>query len=186
MIADVKAKGATPLVLSLTARDIWKEGKIERGSGDYRAWDRALAKTASVEFIALSRIAGDKLQARGEEKTKALFSPDHTHANTAGADFQAAGVVAGLKGVCKGPFGAFLSAKGSAVEADTLSWLNLPEPANPALPSLVLIGDSTVRNGSGDGADGQWGWGDSLGNFFDLKKPTSSIARLAVSAAARS
>ena len=27
----------------------------------------------------------------------------------------------------------------------------LPEPANPALPSIILIGDSTVRNGHDDG-----------------------------------
>ena len=170
MIADVKAKGATPIVLSLTARDIWKDGKIERGSGNYRAWDREVAKTAGVEFVDLSRIVADEYQQFGAEKTKTFFGPDHTHPNTAGADLQAAAVVAGLKGVRKSPFAALLSAKGSAVEADHGGWLNLPEPANPALPSIILIGDSTVRNGRGDGADGQWGWGDSLENFFDPAK----------------
>src|SRR5436190_8099394 len=29
MIADTKAKGATPIVLSLTVRNIWKEGHVE-------------------------------------------------------------------------------------------------------------------------------------------------------------
>ena len=43
-------------------------------------------------------------------------------------------------------------------------------PANPNLPSLFLIGDSTVRNGSGDGAGGQWGWGDVLAPLFDANK----------------
>jgi lysophospholipase L1-like esterase len=43
-------------------------------------------------------------------------------------------------------------------------------PANPNLPSLFLIGDSTVRNGSGDGAGGQWGWGDELAPLFDTHK----------------
>ena len=170
MIADTKAKGATPIVLSLTARDIWKDGKIERGSGHYREWDRKIAKTAGVEFIDLSRIVADKYQPMGAEKTKTLFSPDHTHMNPAGADFQASCVVSGLKGLHKGPFAALLSAKGAAVEADRVGWLNLPEPANPALPSIVLIGDSTVRNGRGDGQGGQWGWGDSLGDFFDATK----------------
>ncbi len=170
MISDVKAKGATPLILSLTARDIWKDGKIERGSGNYRAWDRALAAAAGIEFIDLSRIVADKYQALGAEKTKELFSPDHTHMNPAGADFQAACVVAGLKGLRKGPFIALLSTKGLVIEADTISWLNLPEPANPTLPSIILIGDSTVRNGRGDGEGGQWGWGDSLGTFLDPAK----------------
>ena len=170
MIADVKTRGATPIILSLTARDIWKDGKIERGSGEYRAWDRELAKSAGIEFVDLSRIVADKYQPLGAEKTKELFSPDHTHMNIAGADVQAASVVAGLKGLRKSPFTTFLSAKGSAVETDRAGWLNLPEPANPSHPSIVLIGDSTVRNGRGDGEGGQWGWGDSLGNFFDPNK----------------
>ena len=43
-------------------------------------------------------------------------------------------------------------------------------PANPKLPSLFLIGDSTVRNGQGNGAGGQWGWGDFLAPFFDTNQ----------------
>ena len=43
-------------------------------------------------------------------------------------------------------------------------------PANTNLPSLFLIGDSTVRNGSGDGAGGQWGWGDALAPLFDTNR----------------
>jgi len=47
-----------------------------------------------------------------------------------------------------------------------------PMPANPNLPTLWLIGDSTVRNGTtGDnGPDGQWGWGAPLTAYFDLNK----------------
>jgi lysophospholipase L1-like esterase len=41
-------------------------------------------------------------------------------------------------------------------------------------PTLFLIGDSTVRNGSkGDGSNmGQWGWGSYLANLFDTTKIT--------------
>src|SRR5205823_5761596 len=47
-----------------------------------------------------------------------------------------------------------------------------PMPANPALPTVWLIGDSTVRNGTlGDnGPTGQWGWGAPIVAYFDLKK----------------
>ncbi len=47
-----------------------------------------------------------------------------------------------------------------------------PVPANPALPTLWLIGDSTVRNGTlGDGSNlNQWGWGAPITAMFDLKK----------------
>jgi lysophospholipase L1-like esterase len=53
---------------------------------------------------------------------------------------------------------------------------NLPSPAtpslaqNPRLPTLYLIGDSTVRNGQGNGANGQWGWGEPLVELFDQAK----------------
>jgi lysophospholipase L1-like esterase len=43
-------------------------------------------------------------------------------------------------------------------------------PANTNLPSLFIIGDSTVRNGRGRGDGGQWGWGDELAMFFDTSK----------------
>lgn len=46
----------------------------------------------------------------------------------------------------------------------------LPVADDPDLPSIYLIGDSTVRNGAGDGANGQWGWGSYLHEFFDLGK----------------
>ena len=46
----------------------------------------------------------------------------------------------------------------------------LATPANPGLRSLFLVGDSTVHNGSGDGANGQWGWGEPLAALFDSSK----------------
>ena len=46
----------------------------------------------------------------------------------------------------------------------------LPEPANPKLPTLYLIGDSTVRNGEGNGSNGQWGWGGPIAGYFNPKK----------------
>jgi lysophospholipase L1-like esterase len=52
----------------------------------------------------------------------------------------------------------------------THSSLNLPEAKNPSLPTLFLVGDSTVRNGHGDGANGQWGWGEPIVDFFDATK----------------
>ena len=170
MIADTKAKGATPILLSLTLRNIWKDGRMERSSGRYREWTRQLAESAGISFVDLSRLLADSLQPMGLAQVNGLFGPDHTHTNPAGADFNAASVVAGLKGIRQGPFEPWLSAKGKAIEPDRIGWLNLPEPADPKLPSLVLIGDSTVRNGRGDGAGGQWGWGDCLGAHFDPAK----------------
>lgn len=37
-------------------------------------------------------------------------------------------------------------------------------------PVLYIIGDSTVKNGSGKGADGLWGWGDFMYEQLDTNK----------------
>ena len=170
MIVDTKAKGATPIVLSLTVRDVWKDGKIERGSGRYGQWSAEVAKTNQVQFIDLTTLAADKFDALGQEKVHTLYPRDHTHFNAIGADMHAALVVSGLKGLRANPVRKLFSAKGEAVEADRFGALNLPRPMNAALPSLFLIGDSTVRNGHGDGSNGQWGWGDYVGKYFDAEK----------------
>lgn len=43
-------------------------------------------------------------------------------------------------------------------------------PVNPKLPTLWIIGDSTVRNGHDNGNNGQWGWGNPIVHFFDLSR----------------
>lgn len=37
-------------------------------------------------------------------------------------------------------------------------------------PTLYIIGDSTVKNGSGKGADDMWGWGSIIPDFFDTTR----------------
>ena len=42
---------------------------------------------------------------------------------------------------------------------------------NPVVkPTVYIIGDSTVKNGRGDGAGGLWGWGDPIVQYFDTSK----------------
>jgi lysophospholipase L1-like esterase len=168
MIADVRAKGASPVVLSLTVRNRWADGRIERGSGRYSLWAYDIAKAAAVPFIDVTNTAADHLEALGETHSTTLYPQDHTHFNAEGADLHARAVVAGLKGLRPSPIEHALSVKGRAVPSDTFAWLRLPRPANVRLPSLYLVGDSTVRNGRGDGVNSQWGWGDYLGTHLDL------------------
>lgn len=37
-------------------------------------------------------------------------------------------------------------------------------------PTLFMVGDSTVKNGKGNGVGGLWGWGDFIGQFLDTTK----------------
>lgn len=171
MVADVRSKAATPILLSPTVRNLWPEGKVERGPGHFRGWTRLVAEQTGAPFADVSRILADRYQELGQDGVGEFFTRDHTHTNPAGARFTAAAVVAGLKGLRPEPgFTDLLSAAGAALEPDAIGWLNLPEPAAPVLPSLFLIGDSTVRNGRGDGEGGQWGWGDELPLWLATEK----------------
>lgn len=44
-------------------------------------------------------------------------------------------------------------------------------PASAKLkPTVFIIGDSTVKNGKGDGGSGLWGWGDLIKQYFDTAR----------------
>jgi rhamnogalacturonan acetylesterase len=45
-----------------------------------------------------------------------------------------------------------------------------PDGDKANIPTLWLIGDSTVKNGQDRGGLGQWGWGHPLTAFFDLER----------------
>src|SRR6266852_7561161 len=117
MIADTKAKGAMPIVMSLTVRNIWKNGKVERGSGKFGLWAAEIA-SQDVTFIDLTNLIANKYEELGEEKVKELFATDHTHTSPAGAELNASLVVEGLKILRSKPLNRYLSEKGKAVKAE--------------------------------------------------------------------
>jgi lysophospholipase L1-like esterase len=45
-----------------------------------------------------------------------------------------------------------------------------PGTPKPTLPTLFLIGDSTMKNGRGTGEGGLWGWGDLIGAHFNSNR----------------
>lgn len=167
MVSETRAIGAHPVLLSPTTRSIWSEGRIERGPGRYRSWCYALAMELDVPFVDVSNMGAEQIQAMGQERAAELFPKDHTHTSPAGARFFAEIVLSGLRGLRPSPVEDCLSDAGKSIEADAYTWLNLPEAAVPGLPTVWLIGDSTVRNGRGDGFNAEWGWGDFLDPFFD-------------------
>lgn len=187
MIADSRAKGATPILLSLTVRNLWKNGHVERGSGNYAQQIAEIARSQNAPFVDVTGLIADRYQALGEVAVKPLFGPDYVHTSPQGAQLNAELVVAGLRAMPNSPFTPFLSDKGNAaafvplattkiqtplqpMTAPAKTKTPLPVPADPALQTLFLIGDSTVRNGQGDGATGQWGWGEPVVAFFDQNK----------------
>jgi lysophospholipase L1-like esterase len=96
-VRGAKAKGATPIVLSMIPRNIWKEGKVPRANNDMGKWAKEVAQQEGVAFIDLNAITADKYDQWGPEKVKELFFGDHTHTNKEGAIVNAASVVEGIR-----------------------------------------------------------------------------------------
>ena len=98
-VADAKAKGATPIVLSQIPRNIWTDSNtVVRASTDYGRWAAEAAKSESASFIDLNEIVAKRYEELGPEKVKAsYFGEDHTHTTVAGAELNTASVIEGLK-----------------------------------------------------------------------------------------
>jgi len=118
MIADARAKGATPMVCSLIPRNSWKNGKAARSGADSAAgWARDAANSVNAPFIELNEIIARQYDELGQEKVNALFvAGAGPHTSLAGAETNAVCVVSGLKGLNENPLAKFLSEKGKAIE----------------------------------------------------------------------
>lgn len=100
-IMDVKEKGAIPIVLSHTPRNIWDDGKIQRNTDSFGKWTREAAEQAGACFIDLNKLSADKLQKMGWEQGLRIvgeyFNHDHTHTSLKGAHLNAESIAEGLK-----------------------------------------------------------------------------------------
>ena len=98
-IQDVREKGATPILVSLTPRNEWPEGKMERRNDSYGVWYRQVVKDTGVEFVDLHNLAADFYDKKcgSKEKANKYFKKDHTHTSLLGAKTNAKCVALGLK-----------------------------------------------------------------------------------------
>lgn len=100
-IMDAKEKGAIPVVLSHTPRNMWDNGKIQSNASSFGKWTREAAERAGAYFIDLNKITGDKLQKLGYEKglkeVMPYFCKDHTHTSLKGARLNAKSIAEGLQ-----------------------------------------------------------------------------------------
>ncbi len=99
MIQDAREKGATPILLSLTPRNEWPNGRIERRNSSYGKWYRQVVEATGVEFIDIHNITADKLDAIGQEGAKKYYNHDHTHTSLAGGRLNAQSVHEGMRAI---------------------------------------------------------------------------------------
>lgn len=63
-IQDVREKGATPILVSLTPRNEWPGGKAERRNNSYGKWLAEVVKETGVEFVDMHNISADFLDSQ--------------------------------------------------------------------------------------------------------------------------
>ncbi len=100
-IADARSKGANPMILTVTVRNIWPKGAdgqphMERDMG-YRDFDMQIAASEKVPLIDMATVAVDKFEMLGIPTVALLFPIDHTHTSPVGAEMNAQSVVTALK-----------------------------------------------------------------------------------------
>ena len=107
MIDDTREKGATPILLSLTPRNEWPGGHIERRNDSYGKWYREVVEQTGVAFVDVHNISADFLdkkfaskdEAKSKQKASKYFNNDHTHTSLIGAQMNARSVAQGLRDI---------------------------------------------------------------------------------------
>ena len=127
IIAETRAKGATPIVCSLIPRKRWDDtGHIKRDRETFAGWAGQVANAEKVGFIDLNELIARRLDALGKEKVDLLYVPNPTpekpagesvHPGWDGAVINAEVVVSGLKALKENPVSAYFSEKSKSIAA---------------------------------------------------------------------
>jgi lysophospholipase L1-like esterase len=132
LIAEARAKGATPMVCSLIPRNNWKDGHAARNLNDYAGWAGQVAAAQNAPFLDINEIIARQYDLLGQPAVKALFiAHAGPHTSLAGAQTNALCVVRALKGLKENPLAPFFSAQAEGVPPADLSQ-PAPAPAAPA------------------------------------------------------
>lgn len=159
-IKDVKAKGAHPILMSLTPRNAWEDEDstvIKRSNKTFGLWAKQVAKKMKVPFIDLNEITARKFERFGKEKVKYHFYLDRIHTSEFGARVNVESAVEGIRNYKGLPLREMLLPE----VKDTVSGSSRIE----GKPIVFTIGDSTVKNKDQED-DGMWGWGSVLSGLF--------------------
>jgi lysophospholipase L1-like esterase len=157
-IAEIEAKGSKPVILTLTIRDRWINGKIERDPSQtpatatatatstadnrlkeptrYSVWSAEIAKAAHLPLLDVHNMIADRYEAEGKSVVDTYFqsASDPTHRNPKGAAVDAEITLACLKTFMGPAFDQVLNDKGKAVPAADAKYIfkNASTDAAPA------------------------------------------------------
>ncbi|MDR2813567.1 MAG: rhamnogalacturonan acetylesterase [Prevotellaceae bacterium] len=164
-VEEAKAKGAHPVLLSLTPRNSWTKGnKIVRVDNTFGLWAKQVAEEKGVPFIDLNDITALKYEKFGKYKVGYMFYGDAIHTSAFGAKINAASAVDGIRA------NNALAALARCLKPEAKEKV-AGAKRTAGKPVVFTIGDSTVKNADKDSTD-MWGWGSVLGQYFNADNAT--------------
>ena len=96
-VNDVRIRGATPIVNSLTPRKFWENGKIRRTRNSFADWAEQSATAEKVAFVNVTELASQAMDTMPPARVDSLYGDANLHSSARGADLFARTVVEGLK-----------------------------------------------------------------------------------------
>jgi pectinesterase len=180
-VDEARSAGAIPiLVTSIVRRNLTPEGKVQTDSlAPYVAEVRKLAQEKLVLLMDMNALTLEQCEKLGPAGCHELDARDGEKNDTThlGAKGQREVGAIAAREFLRAVFPGQKSPDPKTINANALLPLNLsrstfgmPEPSDAKLPTLFILGDSTVRNGRGVGANGLWGWGEPVARYLDTSK----------------
>ena len=166
-IREVRAKGATPVLFTLTPRNDYEPDnpkRIQRKLADFTPAIFAIGKETNTPVIDLNDISATKLEQYGPWKTNYHFYLDKIHSSAYGARMNAASAAEGIL-ASDDPQLAFLK----TCLNDKIIPKRCDQRRQEGKPMVFLCGDSTGKN-EDNNPDGMWGWGSQAYTIFDSTK----------------
>ena len=166
-INEIRAKGATPILFTLTPRNDYEADnpkRIQRKLSDFTPAIFAIGKETNTPVIDLNDISATKLEQYGPWKTNYHFYLDKIHSSAYGARMNAASAAEGIL-ASNDPQVAFLK----ACLNDRVNPKRCDQNRQQGKPMVFLCGDSTGKNEDSN-PDGMWGWGSQGYTVFDANK----------------
>lgn len=166
-INEIRAKGATPILFTLTPRNDYEADnpkRIQRKLSDFTPAIFAIGKETNTPVVDLNDISATKLEQYGPWKTNYHFYLDKIHSSAYGARMNAASAAEGIL-ASNDPQVAFLK----SCLNDRVNPKRCDQNRQQGKPMVFLCGDSTGKNEDSN-PDGMWGWGSQGYTVFDANK----------------
>jgi lysophospholipase L1-like esterase len=127
-LAELRARGAVPIILGPSVRNRWTDGRVDRGPDGVRDWAAAVARSEHAAFVDVTDLVADRYESMGQKVVRTFYYNELVHTNLDGARVDAALIVSGLKALTEPALTPYLSPRGVALPTAPPAYALAREP----------------------------------------------------------